>query len=155
MYGVNVKMTGSGSFCACGWNTVALSATPSRIGIFTPQRISGIDAAAAPLSCARLRAAGMLMLSAATRIIRCQTLFRFIQPPPPEHRPFHWVTYLRAHAWYRVREGNPTRRNKCFCAVMDLRFRTALLQGPPQLACEFSAAVLFSGSLPTLRSGSP
>ena len=111
------------AFCACGWNTVALSATPSRIGIFTPQRISGIAAAASPLSCAKLRAVGMLMLNAARRIIRCKTLFRFIQLPPPEHRPFRYVTYLRAHAWYRVTEGNPTRRNKCFCEkyARDLR----------------------------------
>src|SRR5580704_3688135 len=37
MYGVNSKITGSGAGWSFGRYTVALSSTPSRIGIFTPQ----------------------------------------------------------------------------------------------------------------------
>ena len=41
-------MHGSGSFCPCGRYSVALSLTPSRSGIFTPQRKStGLPASAA------------------------------------------------------------------------------------------------------------
>src|ERR1700680_1119591 len=123
MYGVNVKMTGSGSFCACGLNTVALSVTPSRIGIFTAQRMSGIGGVGAPLSCARLSAGSVHMHNATSRIIRRAILVPLIQPPPPEHRLYVSSAITREHAWYRVREGIPTRRNKCFCEkyARDLR----------------------------------
>src|SRR5258708_34266188 len=47
MYGVNVKITGSGSFWPCGVNTVAFSFTPSLAGIFTAHCISMVASSAA------------------------------------------------------------------------------------------------------------
>src|SRR5580693_994694 len=78
MYGVNVKITGTGSFCPFGKKTVAFSVTPSRIGIFTPQRMFGTGSAEAPPSCATLAPARTLTQSAAKRIIRCMVLLDLI-----------------------------------------------------------------------------
>jgi hypothetical protein len=88
MYGVNVKITGRGSFCACGSKIVASSDTPSRSGIFTPQRISGIGGVGAPLPCARVRVPAVVIDSAAKKMNRSAILFPLMQLPPPEHRLF-------------------------------------------------------------------
>ena len=47
MYGVNVKMTGSGASILCGLKTVAFNLMPSRAGILTPHSRS-IAAGSAP-----------------------------------------------------------------------------------------------------------
>src|SRR5580692_10581036 len=92
-------MTGTGSFCPSGWNIVALSITPSRIGIFTPQSILGIGSADAPDSCARLRVAHMPPQSMARRITRSTILVALMAVPPPEHRP---IPFESAHPGTRM-----------------------------------------------------
>src|SRR5262249_13803888 len=52
MYGVSVKMTGTGSFCPWGRNAVAFRETPSRMGIFTAYFMS-TSAALLSFSCAQ------------------------------------------------------------------------------------------------------
>src|SRR5438067_10775966 len=130
MYGVNVKITGSGSFCPCAVNTVAFSFTPSRIGIFTAHCKSTVGSSVAvfcwaPIVLASIKTKTPRSTAAAEKHL---DVARNTSHPTLELERLPWPRAATFPRLYFLRE-------------------------PLSSVCGFARAILFADWLPPLQSG--